>query len=132
MDGHFKKEVGESMSGVVPDRWVVSEAELIELDAYKARDLVVKCFLTAQRITFAQTKETMGLPGDEKALERSVLGAVRVAFKRAGGDFDQPTKETIVGACDALASTAASWGTPESVVHHHQEQMMKVIGRLPE
>lgn len=118
------------MNAMMHDRWVVSEAELIGIDVFKARELVVKCFLTAQKATFAQTKEQMGLPGDEKSLERSVLGAVRVAFKRAGGDFDQPTKHSILAACDSLATTAAAWGTPEDVVLHHHKQIEKVVSRL--
>lgn len=120
------------MNALSNNRWVVSEAELIDIDLVKARELVVKCFMTAQKETFAQTKQQMGLPGDEKSLERSVMGAVRVAFKRAGGDFDHPTKESISGACQSLAATACAWGTPADIVDHHQLQIKKVLSRLPD
>jgi hypothetical protein len=120
------------MNAVSQGRWVVSEAELIDVDLVTARALVVKCFMTAQKETFAQTKEQMGLPGDERSLERSVLGAVRVAFKRAGGDFDHPTKDSIQGACQSLAATSCAWGTPPDVVAHHTLQIQKVLSRLPD
>jgi len=96
----------------------------------KARDLVIECFMAAQRETFTHTKEKLGLAVDSATLERSVVGAVRVAFRKTGGDFDEPTAPSILRAVDALAATASSWGTPEDVIEHHHAEIEKVLALL--
>jgi hypothetical protein len=103
---------------------------LVNLDAVKARDLVIQCFMAAQRATFAETKEQAGLEVDEDALERSVVAAVRVAFRKAGGDFDNPTKASIMAAIDQLATTAAGWGTPEPIILYHRCEIEKILDSL--
>jgi hypothetical protein len=110
--------------------WTVDEDALAFLDACKARDLVVECFSAAQQETFAHSKEALGLEVDSKALSRSVVGAVRAAFRKTGGDYDDPTKQSIMKAIDALAVTSASWGTPRHIVEHHYAEIEKVLGKL--
>ena len=113
-------------------RWVVPAEALIGLDAVAVRDMLVECFTAAQRETFARAKESLGMPIDEESLRRSVTGAVRAAFKSAGGDFDAPTKSSIILAIDVLAASAAAWGTPADIVDHHHQQIEVVVSRLAE
>lgn len=112
--------------------WVCPTSRLRNLDATKARDLVVECFYQAQSETFQAQKERMGMSTDEEAVRKTVLGAVRAAFAKAGGDFDYPTRESLSRAVDALALSAASWGTPREIIEHHKAQIATVLDHLPE
>lgn len=111
-------------------RWAVKEAELEGLDAARARDLLVECFMAAQRETFVQAKGNLGLPIDEDSLRRSVESAVRSALKSAGGDYGAPTRQSIEGAIKVLAASAAAWGTPPEIVAHHHAQIERIVARL--
>lgn len=112
--------------------WTCSEADLLDLDAQRARDLVVRCFYEAQRHTFATQKERLGLPADLEALQRSASGAVRAAFQASGGDFGSPTKESLEAAIQVLARKAASWNTPPELIEHHKAQVERILDRLPD
>jgi|GEM_PF-651982 len=122
---------GVTMDTRTCHRWVVSEAELKGLDALRARDLLVECFMAAQRETFVQAKGDLGLPIDEEGLRRSVVSAVRGAFKSAGGDYSAPTRQSLEGAIEVLAASASAWGTPREIIRHHHAQIERVIARVP-
>jgi len=111
-------------------RWCVAPSHLEQLDESKARDLVVECFLDAQRETFVRMKENVGITPDEASLRRSVKGAVRLAFVNTGGDFDNPTCQSLERAIGELAAKAAAWGTPGDIIAHHKAQIGMVLARL--
>ncbi len=118
---------------VRPDcRWSVSQVDLVDLDPLHARDLLIECFMAAQRETFIEAKGDLGLPIDEVSLKRSVESAVRGAFKEAGGDFMAPSKTTIGRAIDVLASSASAWGTPPEIVEHHHRELEKIVAHINE
>lgn len=111
-------------------RWSVTPDDLREMDAVKARDLVVECFYDAQRETFMRAKENLGVTPDEVSIRRSVKGAVRLAFATTGGDFDAPTCQSLMAAIGDLAAKAATWGTPPDVIDHHRSQIEIVLAEL--
>jgi hypothetical protein len=111
--------------------WTMSELELEGLTPLRARDLVVECFYYAQHETLARTRLRLGVGHlDEASIRASVTGAVRLAFKEAGGDYEHPTAGSLAGAIDVLARKAESWGTPEDIVRHHREQIERMLRRL--
>lgn len=112
--------------------WVCPAWRLRDLDPIRARDLVVDCFYHAQGETFRHQKERMGVPADKDSLRRTVIGAVRAAFDKTGGDFEHPTAESLRRAVQALGASAASWGTPKEIIEHHQSQIEEMLARLPE
>jgi len=111
-------------------KWVVPATDLVGLTPEKARELIVRCFLEAQKETFARARERLGQTPTEATLLASVEGAVRLAFRESGGDFDRPTAQSLEKVVEVLARKAGSWGTPEDVIHHHKGQIGRVLSVL--
>ncbi|MEW6757875.1 MAG: hypothetical protein AB1347_06615 [Acidobacteriota bacterium] len=111
-------------------KWVVPATDLVDLTPEKARELIVRCFLEAQKETFARARERLGQIPTEAALLANVEGAVRLAFRESGGDFDRPTAQSLEKVVEVLARKAGSWGTPEDVIHHHKGQIGRVLSVL--
>jgi len=111
-------------------KWEIEEQQLKDLTPVKVRDLIVECFYVAQGGTFRRVKEKINMPHAEKDVIDSVIGAVRMAFKERGADFNHPTKESLSMVIKALGSRAAAWGTPPDIIEHHMAQVRKAIERL--
>jgi len=104
-------------------RWFPDDADLLDMTAIKARDLVVKCFYEAQKETIAAAGRKIGQAQSDAELENIVVGAVRLAFRKATGDFDHPTKGSLLAAVRILAHKSQQWGTPRDIVDHHKAQI---------
>jgi hypothetical protein len=50
---------------------------------------------------------------DEAALRNMVIGAVRLAFKEARGDYDAPTKSSLMKVVEVLARKSEQRQTPK-------------------
>ncbi|MEW5764520.1 MAG: hypothetical protein ACOYXN_09415 [Acidobacteriota bacterium] len=111
-------------------KWVVPAADLLNLTPEKARGLIVRCFLEAQKETFARARERLGQTPTEEALLANVEGAVRLAFRESGGEYDRPTPESLGKVVEVLARKAGSWGTPDDVIRHHRDQIGRVLAAL--
>ena len=62
--------------------------------------------------------------------KKLVEGAVRLAFRSSGGDFEAPTRESLMAAVEKLAAKAAGMGTPADVIEYHRGQLAKVFAAL--
>jgi hypothetical protein len=113
-------------------RWSISVTDLYDLTEAKARDIIVRCFVEAQKETFHQARERLGASTDQQSIEKSMATSIRMVFKEVGYDYDSPTLEGLEKVVDRLARSAQSWGTPEEVVLHHKTQIEKVLRRLRE
>jgi hypothetical protein len=113
-------------------KWTVPPESLVGLTPSRARDLIVRCFLEAQKETFARAGERLGRSVSDAALEGNVIGAVRLAFRESGDEYDRPTLESLTRVVDVLARKAGSWGTPEDVILHHKGQIGRVLRALSE
>jgi hypothetical protein len=96
----------------------------------KARDLIVKCFYEAQKETIDAAGKNIGQVQNDAELHNTVIGAVRLAFRDAGGDFDQPTKDGLMAVVQILARKSQQWGTPQNIVEHHKNQIERVLQAL--
>jgi hypothetical protein len=110
--------------------WSVGASELAGMEPAQARDLIVRCFFEAQKETFARAQSHFGPVPDDASLLATVQGAVRLAFREAGGDFDHPTVRALNDSVNVLARKAASWGTPAEVIAHHKGEIEKVLKAL--
>ena len=108
-------------------RWFLENADLMDVTPVKARDLIVRCFFEAQKESFAAAGKAMGKTEGEVELRTIVAGAVRAAFRESGGDFDHPTKSSLMAAVEVLARKAQRWGTPPEIVQHHRGQIEKIL-----
>lgn len=114
----------------VYDRWFCSHSDLEGLDALRARDLIVECFFQAQHEAMMRSLESQGLHADVTMIRKAAEGAVRLAFKRTGGDFKRPCRDSLVRAVESLAGSAKTRGTPADIIEHHKEQIGMVLAGL--
>ncbi|MBZ5568682.1 MAG: hypothetical protein LAN64_12615 [Acidobacteriia bacterium] len=59
-----------------------------------------------------------------------VIGAVRLAFREAGGDYDQPTKATLMKVVEILAWKSEQRQTPKEIIAHHKGEIERVLRAL--
>ena len=111
-------------------RWSLVPSDLLDMTPVKARDLIRKCFFEAQKETFARVRERAGIINDPQEIEDSVDRIVKHAFRETNGNYDDPTKEDIMRAVDALAKSAQSWGTPADIIDHHITQISEILAKL--
>jgi hypothetical protein len=111
-------------------RWSLGALDLQGLTPEKARDIIVKCFIEAQKETFHQARERLGASTDPESIQKSMATSVRMVFAEMGYDYDRPTPEALGKVVERLARSAMSWGTPPDIIEHHKGQIEKVLGRL--
>lgn len=112
-------------------QWSITIKDLVDLTPIKARNLVVRCFATAQKEVFARINQTLQV-GDDVSLFNSVEGMVRLTFREIGADFDKPTKESLRDVINQLAKKSASWGTPPDIIANHKQILFGVLDNLPD
>jgi len=108
-------------------RWVLCPDDLLDMTPIKARDLIVKCFYEAQKETIGAAGRKIGQAQNDADLRNTVIGAVRLAFREAAADFDDPTKGGLMAAVQILARKSQQWGTPPDIVEHHKGQIERVL-----
>ncbi len=111
--------------------WQPSDASLKNLDPIRARDLLIQCFLEAQRDAIRLAKQRLAVPDSDATMRASAEGSLRAAFRRTGGNFDVPTRESLRLAAEDLGKTSVALGAPPEVVDHHQRLIGDIISRLP-
>ncbi|MBU1044519.1 MAG: hypothetical protein KJ915_09025 [Candidatus Omnitrophica bacterium] len=111
-------------------RWYLQSEDLKDLSPQKARDLIIKCFFEAQKETFKRAKQKFGKASDDSDILQRITSVVKLTFQQINGDFDQPTKETLIKVIERLAAISASWGTPEDIIEHHKKQIERVLSQL--
>ena len=112
------------------NKWSVSMKDLMFLTPEKARDLLIDCFFTAQKETFAGIKEKSKKFVSDREVKATVAAAVRAVFKEIGADFEHPKKKDLVQVVEILSSKARSWGTPAGIIEHHKSEIAKVLDKL--
>jgi hypothetical protein len=89
------------------------------------RDAIVECFLKAHSEIIQQS-----LVENDSDLSRDyVERIVRKSFEETGGNFDAPTKESIIAAMKHLEAFAANFRGPE-IVEKHYGEMMNIVYSL--
>jgi hypothetical protein len=111
-------------------RWEFKDGDLKDLTTSKARDLIIQCFFDAQKETFLRAKQDLGKQTGDSELYNSVKASVKLTFKEVGADFDNPSKDDLGSVVQTLARKASSWGTPEDIIKHHKDQIMRILGAL--
>ena len=110
--------------------WSVNAADLLDMTPAKARDLIVECFHQAQRRHMSAASEFIGQSHTEADLHNTVIGAVRLAFREADGNFDEPTKPALLRVVEILARKAEQRQTPAEIIAHHRMEIERVLRAL--
>lgn len=95
------------------------------------RDALEECFLKAHSEILKETM-TGDLPANEqRSLERlNVRQMIRNYFQDVDGDYDKPTKETILGVIENMKVFAKNF-RQEELIEKHAGQIMELVNRLP-
>jgi hypothetical protein len=111
-------------------RWFCMPSDLEGLTPLHARDLIIECFFQAQHEAIQRDHAAVGHDTDLEAIRLEAREAVRSAFTRTGGDFDNPDKASLELAVELLIRTAASMGTPADIIRHHEQQIAMMLDQL--
>lgn len=108
--------------------WSLPVEDLQSPTPLRVRDLIVECFVQAQRETFARGAVHLGRAHPSDADLRRVAGStVRAAFREVGAKWDQPSPRELTLVVKALSVRAAEWGTSADVVQHHIGEIARLI-----
>jgi hypothetical protein len=90
---------------------------------FMARDALVECFFQAHCAD-------SGLGTDDPAVNREYIQKlVKKAFGDAGGDFEKPTKQSILNVMAKLKDFAAHF-RDQSIIQKHAGEMMKIVEKI--
>ena len=87
------------------------------------RDAIVECFFQAH---CADTGVELGEEGVNKNYCQSII---KKAFREAGGDFDKPTKGTILKVLDKLLDFSQNFRNPE-IIKKHYNKITKLVNKM--
>ena len=94
-----------------------------EVTPLMVRDAIVECFYNAHCADSALEDD------DSKSVNKYCAELVKGAFTNTGGDFENPTKESIVKVLGQLAEFSKNFRNPE-VIKKHYNEIMQLVERL--
>lgn len=111
----------------------------VELDSdynsTNVRDAMLRCFIQANGDAIAKSA-VMKLPEDEKEkkkmIEQMTESFIRKAFEETGGNYNSPTKQSIMAALDKLKIYAASQNHSQEMIEKHASEITKLTNGLKE
>ncbi|MBT4857079.1 hypothetical protein HON52_02725 [Candidatus Uhrbacteria bacterium] len=105
----------ENVYGVNPDE---------EVTPIKVRDAIVKCFIATHKDSLELEEGT----SDETAVA-AILQNVIQAFIKTGGNFEEPTKESLLEATKSLKEFSSQFRDQE-VIDKHFREIKSLIDRM--
>lgn len=93
----------------------------------ETRDALLRCFLAAHKEAVEEATFDMNIP-EEKKVE-VITGMVRKAFTDTKGDFDKPTKKSILAAMNQLKEVAKYFRNQEIITRHYS-LMMQLVEKI--
>lgn len=103
--------------------------------AVQVRNAIVDCFTKAHKEILDRDLGDLADKMSDKELkqleELNVRQMIQVYFKDVGGDFDNPTKKSIIDVCDKLADFASYFRGQDTIKKHYGE-IMQLVDKLEE
>ncbi len=96
------------------------------------RDAIVECFVAAHKEQLDELKEYLDEASKDNFEEMkriNVRQLMRGMFEQAGGDFDKPSKETIMAALEKIKEFAVNFRNQDIVARHYGE-IVKLVALL--
>lgn len=100
-----------------------------EITPIQVRDAIIKCFFQAQEEIMGYMKKTTELK-PETIEELNVDIIIENAFEEAGGDFNNPTKETLIQVIMKLKEYAADVFRDSETIEKHAGEIKQLIDKL--
>lgn len=96
-----------------------------DITPLEARDALVECFFEAHCTD-------IGLDNSNPEVDRIYIkGIVEKAFLDSDGDFEKPTKQSIINAMGKLQEFAKNFRDP-SIIQKHAGEMMTIVEKIKE
>ncbi len=95
-----------------------------EITPVMVRDAIVECFFKAHCIDSGLGE------GDPSSVKKYCSDLIVEAFAKTGGDFNNPTKDSIFNVLGQLAEFSKNFRDP-SVIRKHYNEIMRLVERLP-
>ena len=100
-----------------------------EITPVKVRDAIIECFTQAQEELIKSTKTITGLQ-QEEAKKINVDLLIEDAFDTVGGDFNNPTKESLIKVITKLKEFATDAFRDAEIIEKHAGEIMLLINKL--
>lgn len=99
------------------------DLEKSEVTPIDARNALIECFGQAHCTD-------SGLDVSDKATTKDyITEIIKKAFTDSGGDYENPTKESILQAMNQLQEFSKNF-RDQSIIQNHANQMMKIVDKL--
>jgi hypothetical protein len=96
------------------------------------RDAIIRCFVVAHKEILDDMKDFGDFRSEKEFMEMKELNVelmIKKLFDDVGGDFDKPTKESLIKVCDKLAEFSKNFRKPE-IIRKHYGEIMQLIKHL--
>ena len=103
-----------------------------EITPIKVRDAIIQCFCKADNEIMDQLFQSTDFKSAEEGEQKKrnhVKILVKKMFQEVNGDFDNPTKESLIGVIDKCADYAGPV-RDEETIHNNYDAIMSLIERL--
>lgn len=95
----------------------------------QVRDAIIKCFSQAQEELKEYMRETTEIKSEE--IEKMYVEfIIEKAFEEVGGDFKNPTKETLIQVIMKLKEYAADVFRDPEIIEKHAGEIKQLIDKL--
>jgi len=97
------------------------------------RDAIISCFIEAHAKELGELREFGNITNEEfeKMKSINVTTLVKIFFSETNGDFENPTKESLMAVIGKLAEFAKNF-RDQKVVEEHYKNISKLIGCIKE
>lgn len=96
------------------------------------RDAIIDCFIHAHKEILEEMREYHEFKSEEEFEEMKRMDIkllIKSKFENVGSNFDNPTKESIIGVMNKLAELSINFRKPEIVKEHYGE-IMQLVNKL--
>ena len=103
-----------------------------EVTPVMVRDAIIDCFNEAHSDVLEEMKDYIYIKSKEKIEEmkrKTVKSLIKSKFEEVGGDFNNPTKKTLIQIVMELAEYASKFRQP-IVIDRHMDEIMHLIKKL--
>jgi hypothetical protein len=98
-----------------------------EITPMIVRNAITKCFIAAHKEQMMESFN--GVEMDSTQADLMVLQTIIKAFNESGGDFENPTKKSLLQASMALREFAKNFRSPE-IIEDHFKSIKTLIDKL--
>jgi hypothetical protein len=103
-----------------------------EVTPIMVRDAIIDCFLKAHSNVLDEMRNYSDFKSEEEIIkmkQKNVKSLVESKFKEVGGDFNNPTKDTLMQVIVKLAEYASEFRDP-IIIDRHFDEIMSLINKL--